>query len=160
MTQARNKIKYHPRRRRAGYLRFIHAEGVANGLRGENGKVNRLTATSSCTYFKENQLKSVGCSIAPQTPKLLYEMPANITRAPALIITLFVAMLFGVVPPAHALDQVAVDNLQAASGQIDPLIYEQLHAFIVLQLLADCRQVFLADELGTALALPGEAKRL
>jgi hypothetical protein len=34
----------------------------------------------------------------------------------------------------------------------------QLHAFAVLQLLADCRQVFLADELGTALALSGEAK--
>ena len=39
----------------------------------------------------------------------------------------------------------------------DPLINEQLHALVV-QLLADCRQVFLADELGTALALSGEAK--
>jgi hypothetical protein len=37
----------------------------------------------------------------------------NFTRAPALIITLFV-MLFWVAPPMHALDQVAVDNLRAA----------------------------------------------
>jgi hypothetical protein len=36
----------------------------------------------------------------------------NITRAPALIITLFV-MLFRVAPPAHAMDHLAVDSLQA-----------------------------------------------
>ena len=38
------------------------------------------------------------------------------------------------------------------------MVNEQLHALVVLQLLSDCRQVFLADELGTALALSSEAK--
>jgi hypothetical protein len=37
----------------------------------------------------------------------------HITRVPAFIITFF-AMLFGVVPRAHAIDQISVDNLQAA----------------------------------------------
>jgi YfiR/HmsC-like len=36
-----------------------------------------------------------------------------ISAIPSLIITFFV-MLFGVVPPAYALDQISVDNLQAA----------------------------------------------
>jgi hypothetical protein len=36
-----------------------------------------------------------------------------ITAVPAVVITLFV-MLFGVVPSAHAVDRVSVDNLQAA----------------------------------------------
>jgi hypothetical protein len=56
------------------------------------------------------------------------------TGGPALVITLFV-MLFGVLPPTHAIDRAFIDNLQAAMHTLSFLeLWQTKCAFTVCEI--------------------------